>query len=230
MQSFKNHSLQEDAVKAAKAKLKPLKGKQVSFTHQRTGEKVTGEYRGMKSMGGRSYAHVETGKAAHRVPPHHIHQVQEGMMDKIKSVFKTPYPGSKQDTEYQKRLAKNSARFGKTASMVGNQLSKKVNEEKTGADYMKQYPTSTHQHIVHNDDEHHIIKGVKHSQANADKAEEGVRKHAAKKLGMHHNDLEAYGHEHMHKDDAQHFEGKPHVHANMAAYVKHHGNERASNE
>ena len=159
-------------------------------------------------------------------------QLREDLQEKnmLTKLFKKPYPGGKDDKEYQKRLAKNKARFGKTANMVGDKLADKLAEEKTGADYMKQYPTSNHQHIVHNDDEHHIIKGVKHSQANADKAEEGVRKHAAKKLGMHHNDLEAHGHEHMHKDDAQHFESKPHVHASMAAYIKHHGNERASNE
>jgi hypothetical protein len=76
MQSFHNHSLQEDAVAAAKKKLKPMKGKDVSFTHQQSGEKVTGKYQGMKSMGGRSYAHIETGKGAFRVPPHHVHQAQ----------------------------------------------------------------------------------------------------------------------------------------------------------
>ena len=76
MQAFKNHMLTEDAVKAAKAKLKPMKGKEVSFTHQASGKKITGTYQGMKQMGGRSYAHVETGKDAHRVPPHHIHQAQ----------------------------------------------------------------------------------------------------------------------------------------------------------
>ena len=53
-----------------------MKGKQVSFTHQASGEKVTGTYKGMKQMGGRSYAHIETGTKAHRVPPHHIHQTQ----------------------------------------------------------------------------------------------------------------------------------------------------------
>lgn len=76
MQSFKKHMLQEDAVVAAKKKLKNMKGKEVSFTHQASGKKVTGTYKGMKSMGGRSYAHVEAGDGAHRVPPHHIHQTQ----------------------------------------------------------------------------------------------------------------------------------------------------------
>lgn len=76
MQSFKNHSLTEDAVAAAKKKLKPMKGKEVTFTHQQSGEKVSGTYKGLKQMGGRSYAHIETGKSAYRVPPHHIHQAQ----------------------------------------------------------------------------------------------------------------------------------------------------------
>jgi hypothetical protein len=76
MDSFKSHVLYEDAVADAKKKLKSMKGKEVSFTHQASGKKVTGTYQGMKSMGGRSYAHIETGKQAHRVPPHHIHQTQ----------------------------------------------------------------------------------------------------------------------------------------------------------
>lgn len=76
MQSFKAHSLAEDAVAAAKKKLAKMKGQQVSFTHQASGEKITGTYKGMKQMGGRSYAHIETGTRAHRVPPHHIHQAQ----------------------------------------------------------------------------------------------------------------------------------------------------------
>mgnify|MGYP000296554004 FL=1 len=77
MQSFQNHALQEDVVAAAKKKLKPLKGKQVSFTHQQSGDKVSGTYNGLKQMGGRSYAHVEVkGKGAFRVPPHHIHQTE----------------------------------------------------------------------------------------------------------------------------------------------------------
>ena len=76
MQSFKAHILEEDAVADAKKKLKKMRGKQVSFTHQASGKKITGTYQGMKSMGGRSYAHIETGREAHRVPPHHIHQTQ----------------------------------------------------------------------------------------------------------------------------------------------------------
>lgn len=76
MQTLKNYIAEADAAMNAKAKLKKMKGKQVSFTHHSTGKKVTGTYQGMKSMGGRSYAHIETGREAHRVPPHHIHQAQ----------------------------------------------------------------------------------------------------------------------------------------------------------
>lgn len=76
MDTFKSHALYEDAVADAKKKLAKMKGNQVSFTHQASGEKVTGTYKGMKQMGGRSYAHIETGTKAHRVPPHHIHQTQ----------------------------------------------------------------------------------------------------------------------------------------------------------
>jgi hypothetical protein len=65
-----------DAAANAKKMLKGMKGKTVSFTHQASGKKVSGEYQGLKQMGGRSYAHIETGKSAHRVPPHHIHQTQ----------------------------------------------------------------------------------------------------------------------------------------------------------
>jgi len=73
MKSFKGLMEEMSAVDAAKKRLKSMKGKEVSFTHQTTGEKITGTYKGLKQMGGRSYAHVETGKQAFRVPPHHIH-------------------------------------------------------------------------------------------------------------------------------------------------------------
>ena len=77
MQSFKAHLLEEDAIADAKKRLKKMKkGSSVSFTNQQTGKKVTGTYRGMKSMGGRSYAHVEHPKGVREpnmVPVHHIH-------------------------------------------------------------------------------------------------------------------------------------------------------------
>lgn len=74
MKTFKSLLEEMSAVDAAKKKLKGMKGKQVSFTHQASGEKISGTYHGLKQMGGRSYAHVEVpGKGAFRVPPHHIH-------------------------------------------------------------------------------------------------------------------------------------------------------------
>lgn len=76
MQSFKNHVLEESVVDAAKKKLAKMKGQEVSFTHQTTGEKVTGTYNGMKSRDGRSYARVSTASGGYHVPPHHIHQAQ----------------------------------------------------------------------------------------------------------------------------------------------------------
>lgn len=74
MKTFKQ--LQEelsDYERHKKRVQKIKKGSQVSFTHATSGEKVTGEYQGLKNRGGRSYAHVETGSAAHYVPVHHIH-------------------------------------------------------------------------------------------------------------------------------------------------------------
>lgn len=53
------------------------KGSVVSFTHSTTGKKVTGEYRGLKQMGGRSYAHVEHDKGATYVPVHQIHESEQ---------------------------------------------------------------------------------------------------------------------------------------------------------
>lgn len=67
-----------DRYNAAKKKLQKMKkGSQVSFTHATTGKKVTGSYEGLRNMGGKSYAHVEHGDGATRVPVHQIHQVQE---------------------------------------------------------------------------------------------------------------------------------------------------------
>lgn len=50
------------------------KGSEVSFTSAKTGKKVTGTYKGLKQMGGRSYAHVEHGDGATYVPVHQIHE------------------------------------------------------------------------------------------------------------------------------------------------------------
>ena len=77
MQNFTQFNEQMSTMDAAKAKLKKMKkGSQVSFTDQKSGKKVTGEYRGLKRMGGRSYAHVEHEKGATYAPVHHIHQAQ----------------------------------------------------------------------------------------------------------------------------------------------------------
>jgi len=76
MQTFSQFNEQMSAADAAKAKLKKMKpGSTVSFTNPQ-GQKVTGTYKGMKRMGGRSYAHVEHEKGATMAPPHHIHQAQ----------------------------------------------------------------------------------------------------------------------------------------------------------
>lgn len=77
MKTFKQLSEELSGVAAAKEKLKKVKsGETVSFTHHKHGE-LSGEYRGMKRMGGRSYAHVEVKKhGAFYVPPHQINQAK----------------------------------------------------------------------------------------------------------------------------------------------------------
>ena len=73
MKTFKEIREQASNVAAATDKLKKVKkGATLSFTHHKHGD-VSGEYRGMKRMGGRSYAHVEHPKhGAFYVPPHQI--------------------------------------------------------------------------------------------------------------------------------------------------------------
>lgn len=73
MKTFKEIREQTSNVAAAKDKLKKVaKGSTVSFTHHKHGQ-VSGTYKGMKQMGGRSYAHVEHPKhGAFYVPPHQI--------------------------------------------------------------------------------------------------------------------------------------------------------------
>lgn len=75
MKTFKEMLEEVSGTAAAKEKLKAAKkGDKMTFTHHKHGE-VTGEYRGVKRMGGRSYAHVEApGKGAFWVPPHQISQ------------------------------------------------------------------------------------------------------------------------------------------------------------
>lgn len=57
------------------------KGSEVSFTSAKTGKKVTGTYKGLKQMGGRSYAHVEHGDGATYVPVHQIHEEVESIQE-----------------------------------------------------------------------------------------------------------------------------------------------------
>jgi len=51
------------------------KGTKVSFSHSTTGEKIHGEYAGLKQKGGRSYAHVHGPKASYYVPVHQVESV-----------------------------------------------------------------------------------------------------------------------------------------------------------
>lgn len=62
-----------EQIKAHHERVKKLKGKQVSFTHPTSKQKITGTMQKVVHMGGLPYAHVETGKSAHRVPVHQIH-------------------------------------------------------------------------------------------------------------------------------------------------------------
>lgn len=78
-QGIRNSLDEASMADAAKKRLTNMKGKQVTFTHQPSGQKMTGTYKGMKRMGGRSYAHVETEKGAHRIPPHHIHEANDSL-------------------------------------------------------------------------------------------------------------------------------------------------------
>ena len=66
-------AINESEIKAHTERVKKLKGKQVSFTHPTTKEKITGTMQKIVRMGGLPYAHVETGKRAHSVPVHQIH-------------------------------------------------------------------------------------------------------------------------------------------------------------
>lgn len=68
-----DEAINESVIKAHHERVKKLKGKQVSFTHPVSKEKITGTMQKVVQMGGLPYAHVETGKSAHRVPVHQIH-------------------------------------------------------------------------------------------------------------------------------------------------------------
>lgn len=74
MKTFKQLTEELSSYEQHKKRVQKIKkGSQVSFTHATTGKKVTGTYKGLKSMGGRSYAHVEHEGGATRVPVHQIH-------------------------------------------------------------------------------------------------------------------------------------------------------------
>lgn len=74
MKSFKQITEEmSDYDKHKKRVQKIKKGSEVSFTDSRSGKKVTGVYKGLRSMGGRSHAHVEHSDGATRVPVHQIH-------------------------------------------------------------------------------------------------------------------------------------------------------------
>jgi len=66
------------------------KGSEVSFTHSTSGKNVTGTYKGLKQMGGRSYAHVEHGDGATYVPVHQIHESVDEAVDHKERVKKIP--------------------------------------------------------------------------------------------------------------------------------------------
>ncbi len=61
-----------EQIKAHHERVKKLKGKKVTFTHPVSKQKISGTMQKIVQMGGLPYAHVETGKSAHRVPVHQI--------------------------------------------------------------------------------------------------------------------------------------------------------------
>lgn len=67
-----NNLFEGDQIKAHHERVKKLKGKKVTFTHPVSKQKISGTMQKIVQMGGLPYAHVETGKSAHRVPVHQI--------------------------------------------------------------------------------------------------------------------------------------------------------------
>lgn len=67
-----NNLFEADQIKAHHERVKKLKGKKVTFTHPVSKQKISGTMQKIVQMGGLPYAHVETGKGAHRVPVHQI--------------------------------------------------------------------------------------------------------------------------------------------------------------
>jgi hypothetical protein len=97
-----------------KARIKGIKkGTSVSFKSDKTGKSVTGTYKGLKTMGGRAYAHVEHEGGGTYVP---VHQVKhDGDKDGVKTLKE-----SVELTEAEAKVEKGAsvsfkdARTGKT--------------------------------------------------------------------------------------------------------------------
>lgn len=125
-------SIEEGVVDAAKARLKKVKpGSSLSFTHHKQG-KVTGKYKGMGQMGGKSFAKIDTGKELHYVPPHEVHEEVE-QIDEVSGSYYT-------------------ANFSKGIGVVRS-LNVKAKSEKEGRqlaekDFIKEYGKNTGYKIV----------------------------------------------------------------------------------
>lgn len=67
-----NLTEESDIIKSSISRLKKTKkDTQVSFNHWKQG-KVTGKFKGLGKMGGRTFAKVSTDTATHWVPVHHL--------------------------------------------------------------------------------------------------------------------------------------------------------------
>jgi len=78
--------------------------------------------------------------------------------------------------------------------------------------------------VTHDGEEHHVIKGMKHTKANGDKVRHAVGKAAAKLAGVSHANMDNdYSHYTHHEPaDTPGAAGKTVTHKSMAHYVKHH--------
>ncbi len=107
--------------------------------------------------------------------------------------------------------------------------------ETASKNMLSKYPSANHLHIVRGDtggdhgDEHHVIKGVKGSRANAEKAFDSVIKHSAKHAGVDHEDAEEIlddipgHHQHLENKYVKNSDSVTAVHKNIEAYGKYHG-------
>ena len=69
--------INENMMADAKKKLSKMKGKDVSFTHDVSGKKLTGKFKGLKNRGGRSYASIEVpGEGGFYIPILDVDQAQ----------------------------------------------------------------------------------------------------------------------------------------------------------